>query len=547
VSTTAVNVPFTGISQYATDYQAELNKAVQVATIPLTLLQSKDTSVLSQKTALASLNSTVADLTTSLTALGNLASNQALAASSSDTSAVTATATGATAATSYTINSITSVAAAANETSIKSYADATSTPVSTGTMTLAVGGVNTTIQLTADNLNTLSSQINAANAGVTASVLTANGSSSLSIVSNTGAGEIQLFDGASANGTDLLTNTGTGTETSAATYADPAATPVSTGTMTLVSGSNNYTFQLTSNSLTSLRDQINAQNAGVTASILTTSNGNYLSLAANNTGATTLQLYDGRAATGTDLLSDLNQGADAKFQLNGINIQQAGNTVNSVIPGVTLNLQGTTSAATTITLSSDPTQLSSALQDFVTNYNAVASAVAAQEGPSAGPLAGDSTINQLQTLLNQISAYTTSSGTVQSLSDLGIQFSATGQASFNQTTFDSLSQTQITDAFKFIGSATSGLGAFAASLTGFSDPISGLIQTEENGLTQTDTDLQNQISTLNTRIGALTASLTTQFEQADAMQSELQQQQSDLTAGLQGLSLVLYGKNLNQA
>ncbi len=547
MSTTAVNVPFTGISQYATDYQAELNKAVQVATIPLTLLQSKDTSVLSQKTALASLNSTVADLTTSLTALGNLASNQALAASSSDTSAVTATATGATAATSYTINSITSVAAAANETSIKSYADATSTPVSTGTMTLAVGGVNTTIQLTADNLNTLSSQINAANAGVTASVLTANGSSSLSIVSNTGAGEIQLFDGASANGTDLLTNTGTGTETSAATYADPAATPVSTGTMTLVSGSNNYTFQLTSNSLTSLRDQINAQNAGVTASILTTSNGNYLSLAANNTGATTLQLYDGRAATGTDLLSDLNQGADAKFQLNGINIQQAGNTVNSVIPGVTLNLQGTTSAATTITLSSDPTQLSSALQDFVTNYNAVASAVAAQEGPSAGPLAGDSTINQLQTLLNQISAYTTSSGTVQSLSDLGIQFSATGQASFNQTTFDSLSQTQITDAFKFIGSATSGLGAFAASLTGFSDPISGLIQTEENGLTQTDTDLQNQISTLNTRIGALTASLTTQFEQADAMQSELQQQQSDLTAGLQGLSLVLYGKNLNQA
>ena len=279
MSTTAVNVPFTGISQYATDYQAELNKAVQVATIPLTLLQSKDTSVLSQKTALASLNSTVADLTTSLTALGNLASNQALAASSSDTSAVTATATGATAATSYTINSITSVAAAANETSIKSYADATSTPVSTGTMTLAVGGVNTTIQLTADNLNTLSSQINAANAGVTASVLTANGSSSLSIVSNTGAEEIQLFDGASANGTDLLTNTGTGTETSAATYADPAATPVSTGTMTLVSGSNNYTFQLTSNSLTSLRDQINAQNAGVTASILTTSNGNYLSLA----------------------------------------------------------------------------------------------------------------------------------------------------------------------------------------------------------------------------------------------------------------------------
>ncbi len=378
MSTTAVvNVPFTGISQYASDYQAELNKAVQVANIPLTQLQTQDTNVLAQKTALGSLNATVADLTTSLTALGTLASSQALGATSSNTSAVTATATGATAATSYTINSITSVAAAANETSTASYTSSTSTPVSTGTMTLAVGGVNTTIKLTSDNLNSLSSQINAADAGVTASVVTANGSSSLSIVSNTGAEEIQLFDGASAAGTDLLTNTGTGTETSTTTYADPTATPVSTGTLTLLSGSTPYTFQLTGNNLTSLRDQINAQNAGVTASILTTSGGNYLSIAANNTGATTLKLYDGPSATGTDLLSTTNQGANAVFHLNGISITQAGNTVNSVIPGVTLTLQAPSATATTITLASDPTQLSSALQDFVTKYNAVATAVAA--------------------------------------------------------------------------------------------------------------------------------------------------------------------------
>ena len=138
MSTSAVNVPFTGISQYATDYQAELNKAVQVANIPLTQLQARDTTVLAQKTALGSLNSTVADLTASLIALGTLASGLALGATSSNPAAVTATATGATTATSYTINSITTVAAAANETSTGSYTDSTSTPVSTGTMTLAV-------------------------------------------------------------------------------------------------------------------------------------------------------------------------------------------------------------------------------------------------------------------------------------------------------------------------------------------------------------------------------------------------------------------------
>ena len=41
--------------QYATDFQAILNKAVQTAEVPLTLLQTQDTAVLGQKTALGSL------------------------------------------------------------------------------------------------------------------------------------------------------------------------------------------------------------------------------------------------------------------------------------------------------------------------------------------------------------------------------------------------------------------------------------------------------------------------------------------------------------
>ena len=104
--------------------------------------------------------------------------------------------------------------------------------------------MDTTIQLSSNNLNNLSSQINAANAGVTASVVTAGGVSQLSVVSNTGAEEIQLFDGVSPTGVDLLTNTGTGTESSSTVYADPAATPVSSGTMTLLSGSTPIRFSL---------------------------------------------------------------------------------------------------------------------------------------------------------------------------------------------------------------------------------------------------------------------------------------------------------------
>ncbi len=440
-------VAFTGISQYASDFQAILTRAVQIAQIPITLLQNQDSTVLSQETALGSLNTDVGTLASSLQSLGTIAASQALGATSSNPTAVSVVNSGATQATTYTINSITSPAAAASEISTASFADSSSTPVS------------------------------------------------------------------------------------------------STGVVKLVAGSFNQTFTLTTNTLVGLRDQINSLDAGVTASILTTSGHNYLSIAANSTGATTLQLFDDPTGADTNLLTSTNQGTNAVFELNHINISQPGNTVNSVIPGVTFTIQQATATPVTLSLASDPTQISSALQGFVTSYNTVQSDLTAQTGQSAGALSGDTVVNQLGTTLQQIASQTLSTGTVQSLSDLGITFSDRGVASFDQTVFDSLSSTQISDAFKFIGSTTSGLGGFSASLTQFSDPITGIIQAEQAGLKQTDTQFQAQISTLNARNAATQASLTSQLEAADALQAELQQQQTNLTASLQAVSLVLYGRD----
>jgi len=551
-SASTTNVPFTGISQYATDFQSILNKAVQVAQIPLTQLQSQDETVLSQESALTSLQTTVASLATSVSNLGSLAANQAIGVTSSDPTAVTAQATGATNAGSYTINSITSIASAASETSLAGVADSTTTPMSA--MTLVVGGQSQTFQLATNDLNGLVSQINGLNAGVTASVVTSNGTSNLSLASTSGAGSIALYDGPDSSGTDLLTATGSGTETSTATFADPSSTPVSAPTFTLISGAANstpFTIQLNNNndSMSGLEAAISASGAGVTASILTASSGDYLTIQANSAGATTLELYAGtNTTTGTDLLSKTNQGSDAVFELNGTQNDLQTNVVNSVIPGVTFTLQAASSTPVTLTLASDPTQLSSDLQDFVTQYNALATALAAQTGAAGGPITGDTVVEQLQETMQQLVGYTTSTGSVQSLADLGVQFAdTTGQLTFDQDTFNALSSTQVTGALTYIGSTTSGLGGFSAQLTQFSDPIEGIIQSEITGLQSTDTDLQSQISTLNTQIANMTSALTAQYEAADAAQAELQQQQTNLTASLQGLSLVLYGQNPTQA
>jgi len=190
--------------------------------------------------------------------------------------------------------------------------------------------------------------------------------------------------------------------------------------------------------------------------------------------------------------------------------------------------------------------LSSALQDFAAKYNQLQSDLHQQEGQAAGVLAGDTVVTQLQTTLRQIASYAASGGSIHSLSDLGLEFDSTGTLSLNQTTFDRLSDAQLSDAFKFIGSATSGWGAFSATLQQFSDPISGVITAEQNGLTNEDQNLQQQISTLTSRINTMQTNLAEQLQKADAFIADLQNQQSALNSSIQGLNFVLYGKNPNQ-
>ena len=138
------------------------------------------------------------------------------------------------------------------------------------------------------------------------------------------------------------------------------------------------------------------------------------------------------------------------------------------------------------------------------------------------------------------------SGSINSLADLGITFDTSGNASFDPTAVNSFSSQQLSDAFKFIGSATTGLAGFSQNFTQYSDPVTGLIKVESDGLAQTDQSLQSQISTLNTRINDMQTALAARLQAADSLIAELQSQQQTLNSSLDGLNLVLYGKNPNQ-
>lgn len=439
----------TGVSQFSSDFQTIMDRAVRIAQVPIQQLQNRDADVLQKKTLLIGLSSAVGNLAASLESLGTTAGNRALAASSSKPDIVSVTNSGATEAVSYTINSVTSIATSASERTLVSYADSAATPVgSTGDFQLAVGG--------------------------------------------------QTYD-----------------------------------------------FTPDANTLIGVRDKINALGAGVTASILTTSDGNYLSLSASFTGETTLELRDDPGGANTNLLTATNQGSDLVFELNGIEVRQSRNLVNTVIPGMTFTVLAKSDDPVQLTLASDRSQLSSALAGFVSNFNTLRQQLNAQQGSAAGLLSGNSLVLQLSGQMRQLASHRGMEGSIRSLADLGVTFNSTGEMVFDSKKLNELTGDQIADSFAFLGNKAGGLGRFASGLRQFSDPIGGLIRLEQDGLDRVDRRLQEQIAELTGRITVMQKGLALKLQQADALLASLEGQQTMIQASIKGLNSVLYGRNDN--
>ncbi len=176
------------------------------------------------------------------------------------------------------------------------------------------------------------------------------------------------------------------------------------GTISLQVGSGSaqtLTLDSSDNTLTTLATTINSGSYGVTASVVTDTNGSRLSLVSNKSGAAG-QLTVGGSLTDATTSSSVGfsvgtQGADAQLTVDGLATTSASNTVTGAIPGVTFQLLATAPSTTIqVQITNDNSSAETAVQSFVTAYNSVASTVKTQEGKdssgNAEPLFGDPTL-----------------------------------------------------------------------------------------------------------------------------------------------------------
>ncbi|HEY4100155.1 MAG TPA: flagellar filament capping protein FliD [Gemmatimonadales bacterium] len=225
----------------------------------------------------------------------------------------------------------------------------------------------------------------------------------------------------------------------------------------------------TTDSLSSIRDAINALDSGttpsgVTASILSVSpTDNRLVLTSDNTGAagatladssgTVLQSFGFINSAGTKLASAfLVTGADASFSIDNIAFTRSSNTVSDAIEGVTLNLTAADSTATTqLTVTRDESAAATAMQSFVTAYNNVVGFVQQQgtigSDGTVPALYGDSLVRGIRGQLPDelLQTVAGAASDLATAGKAGLSLNADGTISFNSTTFASLFQARYSD------------------------------------------------------------------------------------------------------
>jgi flagellar hook-associated protein 2 len=220
-----------------------------------------------------------------------------------------------------------------------------------------------------------------------------------------------------------------------------------------------------SNSLTGIRDAINAAKIGVSASILNDGNGNKLVLTSNDTGAAnSLKItvngdsdgvngddsglsqlaYDPAGALGNGKnLTQTVAAQNALLKVDGVdNISKASNAITDVIQGVTLNLSKASAlnTPTTLTVARDTGSVKSSIDAFVKAYNDLNAKFADltsydPQTKKAGLLQGDvsvlSTQSQIRrTLGAPIGGF---NGAFTSLTQIGIAFQKDGTLAVDAT------------------------------------------------------------------------------------------------------------------
>ncbi len=318
------------------------------------------------------------------------------------------------------------------------------------------------------------------------------------------------------------------------------------------------TIDSSNNTLTGLRDAINAANAGVNAAVVDVDGtGTQFKLVLNSaeTGAAgRIELVETSASgTGADLgLASLNPpGAttdfselNAAFSVNGLALTRSTNNVSDAVTGLSFNLKDT--GTTSIAVAAKTSEVTEKLNAFIRAYNEVQDFIAGQyvkdgTGKPGGSLVGDPTLRtvqrQLRDAVGAISG--NNGGQLTNLTELGISRDDDGKLTLDTAVLNDKLANSFSDVQALLSGKAAGYTGLANNIHDaydrLSDDVTGIVKTAINGYADSIKRISNSISDQLARLNTLRDTLTRQFAAADAAISQLNDQGTALTALIKSL------------
>jgi len=367
-------------------------------------------------------------------------------------------------------------------------------------------------------------------------------------------------DYASANATSLA-STGSYTmrveQLAQANKLQSAANPsVGAGNLKIslgtVGGSYTQTADInfTGSTLEELRSEINAADAGVTATIINGDSGPRLVLTSKETGAEnaiklegTLGLdtaFDYDPDSPTASFTELTTAQDAEATIDGVTVTSASNTLDDAVSGLSITLTKAhnplvPTESTTLTVTPDTETMTGYAEDFVTAWNELNSlfkSLTAYDSANkkAATLTGDQTVRSIETQLRDMlfSSPAGASSTYPRLSDIGITLGQDGKLTLDSSKFSEA----LEDGFAEASSTITAFGAGFKTLTDTLVSSAGPIETKTDALDAMLELLEDRREALELQVTAIEKRYRAQFTALDALVGSLQTQSSYLSQQL---------------
>lgn len=399
---------------------------------------------------------------------------------------------------------------------------------SDGTSTLSTDSDGNPISIpsTTNTMAVAATYINSKNAGITAAVVTDSKGSRLMLSATATGSSVSVI---SAPAEQSFTNAPVVTSNSVASVtgsmasgaivftigADPAQHVITVPGLTAADGSTSPTT-----TMTAAAAYINSQNAGVTASVVTDTNGaSRLSLTSTTAGLSVSVVPPPGGQTFRNVA-----GTDANLTVDGVPLVSNTNKLSTAITGVTLNLTGTSATEIELDVGPDMTKITTAMNGFITAYNAAITDLNGQfqytAGGTAGVLEEDSAARLTQAqLLSSMSVVTSNNATYKTLGTLGITMGNDGTLSLDSTKFTSALDNNYSDVQSFFQStdSTSFAQNFSTMMLEMTDMSNSPIVLDVNSLKNSYTDDQNSIDNLEATLAVQRTTLTSKYAILDAL------------------------------